>query len=182
MDKYRIYTRELPKSKPEYLKIKYSAHIHSKGFLSPNQKKRLLGLKKMERGTTDSDFWYRIKRSAKNALLDLQLISEIASDSQLMEIFSSLTVDEYREIDKNKGKYTRTDPKNLFNAVLSSDGNALTDNNWKYGLAHDLVNVGLDYVTTKKKLYTELHRRIFQDVRDILIMSYDYGRDKTLIM
>ena len=54
----------------------------------------------MERGTVDSDFWYQIRNSAKNAIMDLQLISEVSSDDILKDIFRTLGNEDYRKMDK----------------------------------------------------------------------------------
>jgi len=83
---YRNYTREITDNKLKDLKIRYKLQLKNKGILTPKKKRRLLKLGKKERGTSDADFWYRIKHQAKHSLFDLQLISEVADGSQLQEI------------------------------------------------------------------------------------------------
>ena len=48
----------------------------------------MLELKRVE-GTTESDFWYRIKQSSRGSLADLQMICDIADREQIREIFRS---------------------------------------------------------------------------------------------
>jgi hypothetical protein len=83
----RRYLRELDETEREWLKTYYESHLHRKGFLTPNQKKRLLGIKRRERGTPDSDFWYKMKHHVQNVIIDLKMISDVASEKQLQEIF-----------------------------------------------------------------------------------------------
>lgn len=80
----------------------YSEHLKSShgGFLSDKQRKRLLRMKKKERETPDSDFWWRIKESTRDTMMDMKLICDVASEQQLQEIFgekisSSKTDDVY---------------------------------------------------------------------------------------
>lgn len=87
MSESRKYLRELNETERKWLKTYYESHLHRKGFLSPNQKKRLLGIKRKERGTPDSDFWYKIKHHVQNSIIDLKMISDVASEKQLQEIF-----------------------------------------------------------------------------------------------
>lgn len=83
----RRYLRELNETERKWLKTYYESHLPRKGFLTPNQKKRLLGIKRRERGTPDSDFWYKMKRRVQNVIIDLQMISDVTSEMQLEEIF-----------------------------------------------------------------------------------------------
>ncbi len=87
MSESRQYLRELNEIERKWLKTYYESHLYKKGFLSQNQKKRLLGIKRKERGTPDSDFWYKIKHHVQNSILDLKMISDVASEKQLQEIF-----------------------------------------------------------------------------------------------
>ncbi|MGQ0794740.1 MAG: hypothetical protein ACT4N5_00960 [Nitrosopumilaceae archaeon] len=152
--------------------MRYGFLLKNRGFLSPNQKKRLLGLKKKERQTEDSDFWWRIKHTAQNAILDLQLICEIANDVQLEDIFRPLVKEDYVELDKNKGIWRRTDMKTLFARILSVTEPQDYKQPWKNALAGDLINTSIDYFIHKKRLYTKLHQRIFQEVRDVISLGY----------
>jgi hypothetical protein len=87
MSESRLYTRELNDTERKWLKTYYEQHLHRKGFLTAKQKKRLLGLKRRERGTPDSDFWYKLKHRVQNVVVDLKLICDVASERQLQEMF-----------------------------------------------------------------------------------------------
>lgn len=91
MTKYREYARELTAKELNDLKTRYSEHLKLArgGFLSDKQRKRLLGIKKKERETPDSDFWWRIKESIQDSMIDMKLVCDIASEKQLQEIFGS---------------------------------------------------------------------------------------------
>lgn len=91
MIKYREYSRELSSKEMDNLRKRYSEHLKSSlgGFLSDKQRKRLLGLKKKEQGTPDSDFWWRIKQSTHDAIIDMKMICDIASEKELQEIFGT---------------------------------------------------------------------------------------------
>ncbi|CUR52045.1 protein of unknown function [Nitrosotalea devaniterrae] len=91
MVKYREYSRELTPKELENLKKRYSNHLKSAhgGFLTDKQRKRLLGMKKKEQGTPDSDFWWRIRESTHDAIIDMKMICDIANEKELQEIFGT---------------------------------------------------------------------------------------------
>jgi hypothetical protein len=98
MRKSRGYRRKLPTRENELILKFYENPPRIGGFLSKDQRLRLLGKKKKERETEESDFWYSVRKSAEGALLDLELLCKIAHDNQLKEVFRSLDVDEQRSI------------------------------------------------------------------------------------
>jgi len=89
--KYRQYSRDLDTKELETLRKKYSTHLKKSkgGILSDKQRKRLLGYKKKEHGTPDSDFWWKIKHSIQDSIMDIQLICDIASEEELKDIFGT---------------------------------------------------------------------------------------------
>jgi len=91
MTKYREYSREFSPEQLDDLRNSYSDHLRLSrgGFLSDKQRKRLLRLKKKEQGTPDSDFWWRIKESTRDAMMDMKMICDIASEKELQEIFGT---------------------------------------------------------------------------------------------
>ena len=159
------------------------------GFLSKNQRLRLLGKKKKERETEESDFWYSIRKSAEGALLDLELLCKIAHDNQLKKVFRPLDNDEQRSIDlitgaakwqdypekdhpEVDGKYDRTDFYRIFGTVLDRPSNT-PDDEWKDELAVSLVRVALNYLMQKNRFKnSNLHQRLFQDVLDSIEGTY----------
>lgn len=167
MIEYRKYIRDLNKRQVNDLSIRHKFHLENKGFLTKHQKKRLLKQKKKERGTLDSEFWYRLKHSAKMAIFDLQLISEIADESQLQEIFKPLTNEDYRNMDKEK--YYRTDLRHLIDNIFSSHSPERShSDDWRYKIAEDIVTIGIGYFRNMPAFQSNLHNRLFQDVIDTI--------------
>ena len=172
MSSYREYRREITDRKLEILKIRHKIHLENNGFLTKKQKQRLVKLKKKERGTPEADFWYNLKRSAKMALFDLQLISEIADESQLQEIFEPLTIEDYRNMDK--GKYYRTDLRYLIENIFSSHSPERShSDDWRYKIAEDMITVGIGYFRNMPAFQSNLHNRLFQDIIDTISAHVD---------
>jgi len=168
MRKAREYRRELTHWEKELIQNLHEHPPRIGGFLSKNQRLRLLGKKKKERATEESDFWYSVRKCAEGALLDLELFCKIAHDNQLRELFKPLDADEQRSIDiligskkwsdypKNEyphvnGKYDRTDFRRVMTAVLDKPANTPSDE-WKDEFAVDLVNAGISYLEPIPKI------------------------------
>lgn len=174
MTSYRKYIRDLTKTQYDDLKIRHKFHLENKGFLTKRQKRRLLKLGKKEHGTKDSEFWYRLKHASKNSLLDLQLISKIADEEQLEEIFELLTKEDYKN--RNKGLYKRTDLRLLIETIFSSHKPEKSNReDWRFKLALDMVTIGIGYIRNMPSFQSKLHNRMFEDVLDVL----DENRDST---
>jgi hypothetical protein len=168
----------------------YENHVNStKYVLTKDQRTRMLGLSKKERYSKDSDFWYHVKHQARKGLMDLELIASIANDDQLGEIFEPYDRDDnirldllfgarkrqdFHSLDPSiKGEYLRTDLKRIVSKLLTRNENAPSaSEQWKYRLAVDMVNVGLDYISQRSEFKTTLHRRLFQDLRDSIGTNY----------
>lgn len=167
MTSYRKYTRESKDFTLETLRNRHKIHLQNNGFLTKKQKERLLKLKKKQRETPDSDFWYRIKHSAKFSIFDLELISRLADESQLQEIFEPLRKEDYVSMDK--GDYHRTDLRYLLEAVFSScNQDNLNQDDWRTKLALELVTIGIEHFQKNPAFQSNLHRRLFDDVLDSL--------------
>lgn len=174
MTSYRKYRRDLSNDKIETLKIWHKIHLKNKGFLTSKQKQRLLKLKKKERGTPESDFWYRIKHSAKYAIFDLELISKIADESQLQEIFEPFTSEDYNE--QKKGNYNRTTLRNMIESVFTSHMPEKSNrDDWRFKIAIDMVTIGIGYVRNMPSFQSKLHTRMFEELLDVLDEKRDSG-------
>ena len=172
MSIYRKYTRDLKENKLKALKMRHEIHINNKGFLTKKQKLRLLKLRKKERWTPDADFWYRIKHSARYSIFDLELISKIADESQLKEIFEPLKKADYANMDK--GIYKRTDLRFLIEAIFSSHSPEKShSDDWRFKLALDMVKIGIGYFQNMPAFQSNLHKRLFGDVIDTLDANID---------
>lgn len=157
-----------------------------------------MGLKRREEGTTESELWYRIRNQARKALLDLELLCEIASDEQLKEIFEPFTSRDNVKLDVKFGAkkledvkemypdirpvYDRTDLTRILRVLVMNDkaepkDKKLTDKEksekeeseiWRLRLASEMINIGLNYFVGKEEFQTRLHSRLFDDVRDAI--------------
>ena len=174
MTNYRKYRRDLTKTQIKTLKALHKIHLQNNGFLTKLQKERLLKIKKKERETLDSDFWYRIKHSARYSIFDMELISRIADESQLKEIFEPLTKDDHSK--RDKGIYERTDLRLMIEAVFSSHKPELSNrDDWRFKIALDMVKIGIGYFRNMSSFQSKLHTRMFEEVLDVL----DENRDST---
>jgi len=174
MTSYRKYIRDLSKIEYNNLKVRHKFHLENKGFLTKKQKRRLLKLGKKEHGTTDSEFWYRLKHSSKNSLLDLQLISRIADEEQLEEIFEALTKEDYKNMNKNL--YKRTDLRFLIETIFSSHKPEESNReDWRFKLALNMLNISIGYFRNMPSFQSKLHNRMFEEILDVL----DEKRDST---
>lgn len=121
MAKTSLYRQELPYVQKLFLIAKYQNHLSSKfGLFSQERREQLLWLSKtswQEKLNIDpflpSDerldkkydqlvySWFQqIRDTAKKGLLDLKVICDTLTDSQLKEIFSSLDDEEQKSVDK----------------------------------------------------------------------------------
>ena len=131
-------------------------------------------IKKKEHGTPEADFWYVIKGKAKFAIFDLQLISRIADESQLQEVFEPFTNDDYNE--HKKGNYSRTQLRDLIESIYTSHKPEESNReDWRFKLALDMVTSGIGYFRNMPAFQSKLHNRLFEDVLDVL----DEKRDST---
>ena len=165
-----MYRRELSPNELKSVRLKYDKYIENArgGFLTKNQKLRLLKLKHGEEGTTEADFWYRLKQSAKGAIADLQMIFDIADDEQIKEIFHKIP------LSKVKKKEIITDADlvsidRLIASVLVSDWkNKNKDDLWKAILVDYIMESCLNYIITTGILMTQSHMRLIEEMRDLV--------------
>ena len=169
MAKNSEYTRDLTDYRLNSLKTRYKVHLKRRGFLSPNQKRRILGLKKKERGTPDTDFWYKIRDSAKNAITDLELLSEICSDGVLEDIFRELQKEDHQE--RDKGKYRRTSISLVLSRIFSTFRRPTDYSTWKNKLSAKILEESIYYIRNNPQFKTRLHARLFDDVLDTAMGS-----------
>jgi len=167
MSSYREYWRDLSAFDQKTLKLRQKFFLKNNGFLTKPQKKRLLKLKKKQRKTPDADFWWNIRRSAKGAIFDLELISTIGDESQLEEIFKPLTKDDYTK--RDKGIYIVTDLRHLIEKIFSSHKPEKShSDDWRYKIAEDMITIGIGYFRNMPAFQSNLHNRLFQDVLDTI--------------
>ena len=172
MRKYREYTRDLTPDERQSIVKLYENHLHApKTVLTKRQSLRVLGLAKKERYTKDSDFWYHIKHNAKSALLDLELLSMVASDDQLEQIFALRP-----GISDDKGRRPAS-VRTFVRTLLDPHGKTLSDKQeyWRYVIACNIVLDGLAYIKQKKGYDNAAVQQIFNNAEAALRLSLDFG-------
>lgn len=166
MSKHRQYRREIGKSQLKSLQEKYEQHINSKGgFLSAASRKILLK-ETTPKLLNEADFWYRTKLSARNALIDLVLLSEVASERELRDIL-------YKEF-KRSLTISLGDPPltlllmRLFPTASEAQSLSEEERGWRAKILEEVVSIGLEWYIKSGFLRTEVHNRIVRDVLDII--------------
>jgi hypothetical protein len=160
----RSYQRKTPISDKSSLKQKFKPLLESSSnILTPYHRKRLLGEKRKERGgTTESDLWYRIKPRCKTGMMDLLLVSEIANEEILKEIFYT------------KDERTGSLPiRNLFRTLFPPTVKQITDEEkWRTELLEEIVCNGLEWYLARGVFTTRSHQRLIYETLDaITVMS-----------
>ncbi len=160
----RSYQRESLKSHKLSLIKKFKSLLtSSSNVLTPYHRKRLLGKKRKERGgTTDSELWYRIKPRCKTGIQDLLLISEIANEEILKEIFYTK--------DERTGNIPISE---LFELLFPQDTKEISkDEKWRIELLEEIVCKGLEWYLKKGVFKTKSHQRmLFETLDAITIIS-----------
>ena len=165
-----LYRRELSENDKTSLKKKFKNHIENSrnSCLTKNQRLRLLEIKKKEHGTTESDFWYRLKKDAKNAIVDLQMICNVADDEQIKEIFQHIPL---KKIEKNvpiKDEDLVSLDRLISSILVTNWRSEKKDDLWKALLVKELINACLNYIVTSGILMTKSHMRLVDEIRDLV--------------
>jgi len=174
------YRRQLDKTRHKHIINKYKKHCNVEGgIFLPDKRRKLVGLKKknpkqIEEGT--ADFWYDVRKSARNGLTDLQLVSEVTNPKQLQEIFSIVP---YQEWSKDTSK---TDLAKLIKTILSSQPHSkvvkrkrgLTpiansdDDVWLAHLAYEIVTECFSFFKDHNLVTSMAHERLIEETEDML--------------
>lgn len=152
--------------------------------------------KNIEYQEDNSDFWYDIRNSVRNALPDLCLVSDIAEQKQLKMIFSldSLSTEsEDQELKEDKGIQSKSIPnislvgilKSIFEPlekeyVADDEGrpcevvSSKEDYLWKAQLARQIIRVCLNFFIQSGLIVSKTHLRIIEETNDVI--ASDIGR------
>lgn len=148
----------------------YSKHIENPGgIFTPAARRRLISLAEKPRaGTSENDFWYNIRTQVRNALIDLRMICDIASDDQLKQMFSPLSKEDYE--DESLAVAKREDLKTFLFSLLNSHGKTVIDKEelWRYKVAVDVASEGLGYFFQKEGYTSKLYHRSFEEMLDAI--------------
>jgi hypothetical protein len=166
----RQYRRELTPDQKESLRVKYRDYLQYSrgGFLTTNKRKRLLEIKKGDEGTPEADFWYKLKQSARDSIVDLQMICDIADNEQIKEIFQRIPI---KKIEKNvpiKNEDFVSLPRLISSVLVTNWRSEKKDDLWKALLVKELINACLNYIETSGILMTKAHMRLIDEIRDLV--------------
>jgi hypothetical protein len=165
MTRYRQYRRHITKRELTSLKKRYEQHIKSRGgFLSTASRKILL--QESQKLIDEADFWYRTKLSARNTIIDLVLLSEIASERELQDIF-------YKELKLASTIFISDPPlklllRTLFPAAHATQRPSDEENKWRIKILEEVVGIGLKWYMKSGFLKTRVHNRMIEDTLDII--------------
>lgn len=166
--KYRQYSRDIKTKELDDLRKKYQKHLKSSkgGFLSAGQRKRLLGFKKREMGTSDSDFWWRIKNSVKDSLIDMRLICDIASEEELKEIFGSksMATEDYPLVKFFLSFLPQSYLRRDKGYVIEIE----EEKQWRKAVLDELIVDSLDWYVNSGLIKTDLQLRLIIDTMDTI--------------
>jgi len=174
------YRRKLDKAKQKYVHDKYRKHKDSvTGIFTSDKRRKLLGLKPKGREISSenlANFWYDVRNSVKYGLADLQLVSEVAHQEQLKEMFSIIP---YGEWDKDISK---TDLSKLVKTILGSQMWRTVrykkgvpqpiynndDDSWLAYLAYEIVHECFEFFKDHQLVTSKAHMRLVDEVDDLL--------------
>ena len=152
----------------------YSKHIENAGgIFTPATRRRLISLaEEPKSGARENDFWYDVRTHVRNALTDLAMIAEIASEEQLKKMFSQLSKEDFEDDKMTEAK--RADLKMFLAALLYSSGKTVIDEKekWRYRIAVDIADVALRYFPQKRGYDTITHQRMIAEILDAIKVRY----------
>lgn len=176
MRKHRQYRRVLTPTQYDNLRHEYGFHLKGSryGCLTTADRKFLLKLtlgpnkvSEEEKRQSEADFWYRLKRKAQSAIVDLRLICDMCSDETLGDIFS---LKDERKIFYQLNVFLRK----LFPPVSKKIGK---EEKWRKQVGEEIVCNGLMWYVNSGVLSTESHRRAVFEVLDAVSLASS-GRRK----
>src|SRR3989344_2576856 len=141
-----MYRRQLSKTELKSIQEKYGNYKSRGGFLTSNQKLKLLCKKKGEEGTTEADFWYRLKKSSRGSIVDLQMICDIADEEQIKEIFQKIPLKKVSKNEPLKESQLVSFDQLIASILVSDWRNKDRDDLWKSLLVRDIMTTCLNYI------------------------------------
>jgi len=164
------WRKPLTPQEKKVLKTQYNSilKVSRGGILSHNQRLRLLGIKRITDGEEEKKLWFDIRNSSRTSFLDLKLISDIASDNQLEDIFKPLTEEDLPLDKKGKrdpyGKYNRYHIETYLGHLLFEHDNK----KWKSELSIQLIELGINYLRWNHEFSRQLFQRLFDELLDAI--------------
>lgn len=176
MVNYRQYRRDLNPQQYKNLSKEYEFHLKRSrgGFLTTQARERFLKIRKgeksyneAERQDAEADFWYRLKNSARDAIVDLRLICDISSEDVLKDIFAA-------KDERNRFFQLQVFLRKLF---PPNTGSITKEDEWRNEITEKIVCDGLVSYVNSGVLSSESHRRAVFEVLDAISLV-STGRKK----
>lgn len=169
------YRRDLSDKDYSLMQKFYQKHSESKksGLFHKNKRERLLDIKEKdtEEIKNEADFWLDVRQSVTYGIVDLKLVSDIASIEQQKQMFKvsdkqfSL-VDALHSILKTEIKHVeKNTPTKYESTYVYPDKDEMA---WKSHLAYLLVRVGIKFFLDSHSVESQLHKRNLEDTLDVL--------------
>lgn len=180
------YRRDLTKLDYKILKMDYENHYDSKttGVFTKDKRRHLLGIKgsgKEDKIKSESDWWYDVRSSVKSGVVDLKLVSDVASVKEQKQMFeisderfsiadvlhSILTIN-VKPTEKSSQETTK-----IGHTTPKDDETA-----WKSFLAYNLVKIGIGFFLDNFHVELDYQKRNLGDTLDILKSGIFQFEDK----
>ena len=170
MRKPRLYRRLLTKKEKNNLRIRYANRLEKTqpGCFERKTRQRIMDLKFGERAPSkklrlayEAQFWSDVKSTARGSFIDMQMLSEVADEMLLKEIF----------FDNNKrdGEPFITLIRNLFSPA--STGLLQEEQEWRKDLLLDIVLFGLESIIKGKTFKEPPVQRLLVDALNTLAVK-----------
>lgn len=175
------YRRKLNQGKQKYVNDRYKTHKDAKaGTFTSDKRRKLLGIKPKGRDISPenvANFWYDVRTSVSRGLADLHLVSEVAHEDQMREMFQPHP---YQAMKKDP---SLTSLATLVKAVLESpDGTSKhmvggrrklsmlkeQPDAWKAVLAQEIVRHCLDFFSYHGFVTSKAHQRVVEELNDMI--------------
>jgi len=175
------YRRKLNQGKQRYVNDRYKTHKDAKvGIFTSDKRRKLLGIKPKGRDVSPenlANFWYDVRTSVTRGLADLHLISEVAHEEQMKEMFQAHP---YQAIKEDP---SLTSLATLVRSVLESPDSSSKHivagkrkpsmlkeqpDAWKAILAQEIVRSCLEFFSYHGFVTSKAHQRVVEELNDML--------------
>ncbi|MGH9922810.1 MAG: hypothetical protein ACRD38_08675 [Nitrososphaerales archaeon] len=180
------YRRSLTKSQHKNILRKYKKHRDAEGgIFTSNKRRRFLGIKAKsgkefkEEGAIQ--FWYDVRTTVRNGLVDLQLICEVAPPDELKKMFEIVTHEDLREephrasldlvleallfglpLEFEEAQKLKSKKSNSFRAKPNED------DFWKAELSYYVAKRCMDYFRENGYITSKHGRNLVRELDDML--------------
>jgi len=174
------YRRKLNKGMQHFINDWYKKHKDTEGgIFTPDKRRKLLGIRPKGRKVSPENipnFWYDVRNSVQSGLSDLHLVSEVAHQNQLKEMFSLIPYSVWFE-----GR-SKTDIAKLLSTIFSSQPRSRVmkvkgqlrpienneDDIWLAHLAYEIVLECFKFFKEHNLVTSMAHERLIEETDDML--------------